>query len=269
VFSFRSVNFPFPSLLGYFSFHNFHVDDDVRFCFCFLHHPRGELLYFQLDAGLEGVGNHEYGSYSKKEGRLIKLKRFVNGTEMSDEVLQQLSSNSSSLDPSLSNKLAKLEARMVGKSAPQQPLQLAPAASSIPFTIRKFPGASTSSSASDNDDGEEFSIQPNPRSNNWDELQTRKRKIGNEANSAAVKNTSKDLPMVYYERFQEEEKQAHLVVSYKFLTYAPHDWLTWTCALAVVDLGKQVDYLIWSHDNMGEGFFFVQALILFADGRLD
>jgi hypothetical protein len=30
-------------------------------------------------------------------------------------------------------------------------LQLAPAASSIPFTIRKFPGASTSSSASDND----------------------------------------------------------------------------------------------------------------------
>ncbi len=78
-----------------------------------------------------------------------------------------------------------------------------------------------------------------------------------------------DLPMVHYERFQEEEKQAHLVVSYKFLTYAPHDWLTWTCALAVVDLGKQVDYLIWSHDNMGEGFFFVQALILFADGRLD
>ncbi len=42
-------------------------------------------------------------------------------------------------------------------------------------------------------DGEEFSIQPNPRSNNWDELQTRKRKIGNEANSAAIKNTSKVL----------------------------------------------------------------------------
>jgi hypothetical protein len=38
--------------------------------------------------------------------------------------------------------------------------------------------------------------------------------------------------------------------------------------LVVVDLGKQVHYLIWSHDNMGEGFFFVQALILFADGRL-
>jgi len=167
-----------------------------------------ELLCFQLDAGLEGVCNHEYGSYSKKEGCLIKLKRFVNSTEMSDEVLQQLSSNSSSLDPSLSNKLAKLEARMVGKSAPQQ---LAAAASSIPFTIRKFPGASTSSSASDNDDGEEFSIQLNPRSNNWDELQTRKRKIGNEANSAAIKNTSKDLPMVQNERFQEEEKQSHLV----------------------------------------------------------
>lgn len=80
---------------------------------------------------------------------MIKLKRFVNSTEMSDEVLQQLSSNSSSLDPSLSNKLAKLEARMVGKSAPQQ--LAAAASSSIPFTIRKFPGASTSSSASDND----------------------------------------------------------------------------------------------------------------------
>jgi hypothetical protein len=42
-------------------------------------------------------------------------------------------------------------------------------------------------------DGEEFLIQPNLRSNNWDELQTRKRKIGNEANSAAIKNTSKVL----------------------------------------------------------------------------
>lgn len=94
------------------------------------------------------VGVLFWVSKSKKEGCLIKLKRFVNSTEMSDEVLQQLSSNSSSLDPSLSNKLAKLEARMVGKSAPQQ---LAAAASSIPFTIRKFPGASTSSSASDND----------------------------------------------------------------------------------------------------------------------
>ncbi len=97
------------------------------------------------------VGVLFWVSKSKKEGCLIKLEWFVNSTEMSDEVLQQLSSNSSSLDPSLSNKLAKLEARMVGKSAPQQPLQLAAAASSIPFTIRKFPGASTSSSASDND----------------------------------------------------------------------------------------------------------------------
>jgi hypothetical protein len=39
-----------------------------------------------------------------------------------------------------------------------------------------------------------------------------------------------DLPMVQNERFQEEEKQSHLVVSYKFLIYAPHDWLDWSCA---------------------------------------
>ncbi len=50
--------------------YNFHFDDDVRFFGCFLHHPssrklssRVELLCFQLDAGLEGVCNHEYGSY--------------------------------------------------------------------------------------------------------------------------------------------------------------------------------------------------------------
>ncbi len=38
-----------------------------------------------------------------------------------------------------------------------------------------------------------------------------------------------DFLMVQNERFQEEEKQAHLVVSYKFLIYAPHDCLDWTC----------------------------------------
>jgi len=41
---------------------------------------------------------------------------------MSDDLLQQLSSNSnSSLDPSMSQKMAKLEARMAGKAAPMSP----------------------------------------------------------------------------------------------------------------------------------------------------
>jgi hypothetical protein len=59
-----------PITTWVFLIYNFHFDDDVRFFGCFLHHPssrklssRVDLLCFQLDAGLEGVCNHEYGSY--------------------------------------------------------------------------------------------------------------------------------------------------------------------------------------------------------------
>lgn len=101
---------------------------------------------------------------------------------MSDDLLQQLSSNSnSSLDPSMSQKMAKLEARMAGKAAPMSP--------QAPWLSELMSNGVTTISASgdsDSDDAGEFVIQPNPRlnaSSSQDEQFCRKRKRLPEANS--------------------------------------------------------------------------------------
>ncbi|CAN6439935.1 unnamed protein product [Victoria cruziana] len=80
---------------------------------------------------------------------------------MSEEVLMHLSSNSNQSDPSLTSKLAKLEARMAGKGASsvQAPW---PSVSSAPRAEGADDVPETSpSSDSDDDIVEEFLIQPN------------------------------------------------------------------------------------------------------------
>lgn len=108
---------------------------------------------------------------------------------MSDELLlQQLSSNSnSSLDPGMSQKMAKLEARMAGKAAAMSPRTPWLSAHSELMSL-KSNGVTTISSSgdSDSDDAGEFSVQPNPRlsvSSSQEELIYRKRKRLPEANS--------------------------------------------------------------------------------------
>ncbi|KAG0581805.1 hypothetical protein M758_3G010700 [Ceratodon purpureus] len=107
---------------------------------------------------------------------------------MSDELLLQLSSNSnSSLDPGMSQKMAKLEARMAGKAAPMSPQKPWLSAHSELMSV-KSNGVTTISSSgdSDSDDVGEFVIQPNPRvsvSSSQEELICRKRKRLPEANS--------------------------------------------------------------------------------------
>ena len=70
---------------------------------------------------------------------------------MSDELLLQLSSNSnSSLDPSMSQKMAKLEARMAGKAAPMSP-QTPWLPTHSEFMSIKSNGVTTISSSGDSD----------------------------------------------------------------------------------------------------------------------
>ncbi|XP_058086728.1 serine/threonine-protein kinase TOUSLED isoform X1 [Magnolia sinica] len=85
----------------------------------------------------------------------------------SEDMLMHFSSNSNQSDPSLSNKLAKLEAQMAGKgssatSAPTQTLQWQQSSSLSKFggNPEEFPEPSTSSD-SDDDIGGEFLIQAN------------------------------------------------------------------------------------------------------------
>ncbi|XP_052118930.1 serine/threonine-protein kinase TOUSLED-like [Arachis duranensis] len=92
---------------------------------------------------------------------------------MSDDMLVHFSSNSSNQsDQSLPTKIAKLEARMVGKASSTAAQQ--PGWSSVPST-RKFGGVAEdlaeacSSSDSDDDNGEEFLIQANTQK--WLKLQ--------------------------------------------------------------------------------------------------
>ncbi|KAJ0966358.1 hypothetical protein J5N97_027496 [Dioscorea zingiberensis] len=77
---------------------------------------------------------------------------------MSDDVLMQLSSNS---NPSDRSKLAKLEARMVGKSSSSPSVQSSwQMPSSVKFGAEELPD-SLSSSDSEDDNGREFLIQAN------------------------------------------------------------------------------------------------------------
>ncbi|OVA00864.1 Protein kinase domain [Macleaya cordata] len=82
---------------------------------------------------------------------------------MSDDFLTHFSSNSSNQsDPSLPTKLAKLEARMVGKGSLNTPVQ---ASWSSVSSVAKFgptdPGEQSTSSDSEDDTGGEFLIQAN------------------------------------------------------------------------------------------------------------
>ncbi|PKA62125.1 Serine/threonine-protein kinase TOUSLED [Apostasia shenzhenica] len=81
---------------------------------------------------------------------------------MSDDIVMHLSSNSNPADPSLPSKLAKLEARMVGKSSSSPAIQ----SGWQPVPSVKYEGvedfqASSLSSDSDDDNGGEYLIQPN------------------------------------------------------------------------------------------------------------
>lgn len=86
---------------------------------------------------------------------------------MSDDMLIHFSSNSSNQsDSSLPNKIAKLEARLVGKvsgpiAVPGQSNKIS--SSSAKFGASECLAGSTSSSDSDSDNGEEFLIQANTR----------------------------------------------------------------------------------------------------------
>ncbi|XP_042451662.1 serine/threonine-protein kinase TOUSLED-like isoform X1 [Zingiber officinale] len=79
---------------------------------------------------------------------------------MSDDIVMQLSSNSNPSDPSLPTKLAKLEARMAGKSSSSLTIQSAWQSTTPPI---RFPEQEEllDSSSSDDDNGEEFLIQHN------------------------------------------------------------------------------------------------------------
>ncbi|KAG6535022.1 hypothetical protein ZIOFF_008939 [Zingiber officinale] len=79
---------------------------------------------------------------------------------MSDDIVMQLSSNSNPSDPSLPTKLAKLEARMAGKSSSSLTIQSAWQSTTPPM---RFPEQEEllDSSSSDDDNGEEFLIQHN------------------------------------------------------------------------------------------------------------
>ncbi|XP_031493284.1 serine/threonine-protein kinase TOUSLED isoform X2 [Nymphaea colorata] len=80
---------------------------------------------------------------------------------MSEEVLMHLSSNSNQSDPSLTSKLAKLEARMAGKAASSVQTSW-PSVSSAPKAEGADDAPETSpSSDSDDDIVEDFLIQPN------------------------------------------------------------------------------------------------------------
>lgn len=104
---------------------------------------------------------------------------------MSDDVLLQLSNSNS--NPSMSQKMAKLEARMAGKAAPMSP-QTPWLSAHSELMSTKSNGVTTISSSgdSDSDDAGEFVIQPNPRltrSNSQDNLHGRKRERVPEANT--------------------------------------------------------------------------------------
>ncbi|XP_074576595.1 serine/threonine-protein kinase TOUSLED-like [Curcuma longa] len=79
---------------------------------------------------------------------------------MSDDIVMQLSSNSNPSDPSLPTKLAKLEARMAGKSSSSLTIQSVRQSTPPPM---RFPEQEEllDSSSSDDDNGEEFLIQHN------------------------------------------------------------------------------------------------------------
>ncbi|XP_078435657.1 protein kinase superfamily protein [Wolffia australiana] len=84
---------------------------------------------------------------------------------MSDEVLMQLSSNSNPSDSNLPIKIAKLEARMVGKATSSNPAQSSASiwqsGSSVKFGQPEELSDPSTSSESDNDAGEEFLILAN------------------------------------------------------------------------------------------------------------
>ncbi|XP_008789869.2 serine/threonine-protein kinase TOUSLED [Phoenix dactylifera] len=79
---------------------------------------------------------------------------------MSDDIVMHLSSNSNPSDPSLPSKLAKLEARMVGKSASLPSVQSARQPAPPPARFAEHEELPESSS-SDDDNGGEFLIQHN------------------------------------------------------------------------------------------------------------
>ncbi|XP_073109620.1 serine/threonine-protein kinase TOUSLED isoform X2 [Elaeis guineensis] len=79
---------------------------------------------------------------------------------MSDDIVMHLSSNSNPSDPSLPSKLAKLEARMVGKSASSPSVQSARQSAPPPVRFAEHEELPESSS-SDDDNGGEFLIQHN------------------------------------------------------------------------------------------------------------
>lgn len=100
-------------------------------------------------------------------------------------MLLQLSNSNS--NPSMSQKMAKLEARMAGKAAPMSP-QTPWLSAHSELMSTKSNGVTTISSSgdSDSDDAGEFVIQPNPRltrSNSQDNLHGRKRERVPEANT--------------------------------------------------------------------------------------
>ncbi|KAG6516787.1 hypothetical protein ZIOFF_027267 [Zingiber officinale] len=83
---------------------------------------------------------------------------------MSDDIVMQLSSSSSPPDPSLPTKLAKLEARMAGKSSSSLTIQSAwqsPPPPPPPPPMRFAEQEELPDSSSDDDTGEEFLIQHN------------------------------------------------------------------------------------------------------------
>ncbi|XP_074583072.1 serine/threonine-protein kinase TOUSLED-like isoform X5 [Curcuma longa] len=80
---------------------------------------------------------------------------------MSDDIVMQLSSSSSPPDPSLPTKLAKLEARMAGKSSSSLTIQSAWQSPPPPPMRFAEQEELPDSSSSDDDNGEEFLIQHN------------------------------------------------------------------------------------------------------------
>ncbi|XP_077225862.1 protein kinase superfamily protein [Tasmannia lanceolata] len=80
---------------------------------------------------------------------------------MSDDMLIHFSSNSSQSNPSLPTKLAKLEARMVGKGSSSAPVQSNFQSSSSKFIVSETLSQPLSSSDDDDDVGSEFLIRPN------------------------------------------------------------------------------------------------------------
>eukprot|EP00252_Welwitschia_mirabilis_P009759 TRINITY_DN22622_c0_g1_i1.p1 TRINITY_DN22622_c0_g1~~TRINITY_DN22622_c0_g1_i1.p1 ORF type:complete len:697 (-),score=177.81 TRINITY_DN22622_c0_g1_i1:223-2313(-) len=85
-----------------------------------------------------------------------------------DEMIAHFSSNSNQSDPSLPVKIAKLEARMTGKTPSPIPVQSnwqspPPRATGA----EEMACASSSSTESDDDIGGEFLIQPNPKKQRW------------------------------------------------------------------------------------------------------